>query len=170
MFKINLKEIVPDLEKRLKKLNVLRIAFTFLALLIIPVVPAMIVMAKYAKCLQLTRAVRTVKMYDKIPLTNALGYVSNITEAAQKLIDTGNLSEYRVVAGVMFVKEGTYITEEQALKEAAACFSIPAAVNAGMPEGSMKKLAEYAAKMQQDAVSAAANASQNADGNTNMWS
>ena len=149
MIKINLKEIVPDLEKRRAKLNTLRKIFMVLTFLIVPAVPAMIVLSK---------AVSTVKMYDKVPITNVLGYFPNVCEAAQKLIDTGNLADYRIVAGAMFVRNDTEMTEEQALREAAACFSIPAAVSAGLTEGGMSRLAKYAAGLQQQAISNAADA------------
>ena len=158
MVKINLKEIVPDLEKRCAKLNTLRKVFMALTFLIVPAVPAMIVLSKYGTCAQLCKAVRAVKMYDKVPITNVLGYFPNVLEAAQKLIDTGNLAGYRIVADAMFVREGTDITEEQALREAAAYFSIPAAVSAGLTDGKMGRLARYAAEVQQKAVNAAANA------------
>ena len=86
------------------------------------------------------------------------GGVERAAEAAQKLIDTGNLADYRIVAGAMFVRNDTEMTEEQALREAAACFSIPAAVSAGMTEGGMSRLAKYAAGLQQQAISNAADA------------
>ena len=158
MIKINLKEIVPDLEKRRAKLNTLRKIFMVLTFLIVPAVPAMIVMSKYGTCMALCKAVSTVKMYDKVPITNVLGYFPNVYEAAQKLIDTGNLADYRIVAGAMFVRNDTEMTEEQALREAAACFSIPAAVSAGLTEGGMSRLAKYAAGLQQQAISNAADA------------
>ena len=119
MFKINLKEIVPDLEKRRAKLNTLRKIFMVLTFLIVPAVPAMIVLSKYGTCMALCKAVSTVKMYDKVPITNVLGYFPNVCEAAQKLIDTGNLADYSIVAGAMFVRNDTEMTEEQALREAA---------------------------------------------------
>ena len=74
MIKINLKEIVPDLEKRRAKLNTLRKIFMVLTFLIVPAVPAMIVLSKYGTCMALCKAVSTVKMYDKVPITNVLGY------------------------------------------------------------------------------------------------
>ena len=58
----------------------------------------------------------------------------------------------------MFVRNDTEMTEEQALREAAACFSIPAAVSAGLTEGGMSRLAKYAAGLQQQAISNAADA------------
>ena len=61
MRRIDLKDIVPDLEGRLKKLNTLRKVFMVLALLIIPAIPAMIVLAKYGACMQLCHAVQAVR-------------------------------------------------------------------------------------------------------------
>ena len=97
MRQINLKDIVPDLEGRLKKLNTLRKVFMVLALLIIPAVPAMIVLAKYGACMQLCHAVQAVKVKGKMPIFMLFAFASNEREAAQKLIDTGNLAGYPAI-------------------------------------------------------------------------
>ena len=105
MRRINLKDIVPDLEGRLKKLNTLRKVFMALTLLIVPAVPAMIVLAKYGACMQLCHAVQAVKLKGKMPIFMLFAFASNEREAAQKLIDTGNLAGYRIVGDVMIVRD-----------------------------------------------------------------
>ena len=128
VMKYNLDSIVPDLEARCKKLNTLRKVFMGLTLLIIPAIPAMIILGKYGECMQLCRIMNSVKMHDKVPITNVFGYAVNAREAAQKMIDTGNLAGYRIVGGAMIVKDGVEMTDEQAQREAAKYFSVPAAV------------------------------------------
>ena len=121
---IDLKTIVPDLQKRCEKLQKASKIMMIAAFLIIPAVPAMIVMSKYGYCARLCRIVNYVKAQEKVPLTQVLGYAKNSVQAAQKLIDTGNLEGYRIVADAMLVKEGVEITEEDALKEAAAYYNL----------------------------------------------
>ena len=130
--KYNLDSIVPDLEARCKKLNTLRKVFMGLTLLIIPAIPAMIILGKYGECIQLCRIMNNVKMHDKVPITNVFGYAVNAREAAQKMIDTGNLAGYSIVADVMFVRDGVEVTEQEAIEAFAARFNPVAAVNAGM--------------------------------------
>ena len=123
---------------------------------ILPLLPAMRVMSKYGYCAQLCRIVNYVKAQEKVPLTQVLGYAKNSVQAAQKLIDTGNLEGYRIVADAMLVKEGVEITEEDALKEAAAYYNLQAAVNMGMDPNDMPEVAKMAAKLQQANLEAAA--------------
>ena len=137
VMKYNLDSIVPDLEARCKKLNTLRKVFMGLTLLIIPAIPAMIILGKYGECMQLCRIMNSVKMHDKVPITNVFGYAVNAREAAQKMIDTGNLAGYRIVGGAMIVKDGVEMTDEQARREAAKYFSVPAGVPSGMTPESM---------------------------------
>ena len=153
---INLKAIVPDLQKRCEKLRKASKIMMIAAFLFIPAIPAMIVMSKYGYCAQLCRIVNYVKAQEKVPLTQILGYAKNSVQAAQKLIDTGNLEGYRIVAGAMLVKEGVEITEEDALKEAAAYYNLQAAVNMGMDPNDMPEVAKMAAKLQQANLEAAA--------------
>ena len=153
---IDLKTIVPDLQKRCEKLQKASKIMMIAAFLIIPVIPAMIVMSKYGYCAQLCRIVNYVKAQEKVPLTQVLGYAKNSVQAAQKLIDTGNLEGYRIVADAMLVKEGVEITEEDALKEAAAYYNLQAAVNMGMDPNDMPEVAKTAAKLQQANLEAAA--------------
>lgn len=153
---INLKAIVPDLQKRCEKLQKASKIMMIAAFLIIPAVPAMIVMSKYGYCAQLCRIVNYVKAQEKVPLTQVLGYAKNSVQAAQKLIDTGNLEGYRIVADAMLVKEGVEITEEDALKEAAAYYNLQTAVNMGMDPNDMPEVAKMAAKLQQANLEAAA--------------
>ena len=153
---INLKAIVPDLQKRCEKLQKASKIMMIAAFLIIPVIPAMIVMSKYGYCAQLCRIVNYVKAQEKVPLTQVLGYAKNSVQAAQKLIDTGNLEGYRIVADAMLVKEDVEITEEDALKEAAAYYNLQAAVNMGMDPNDMPEVAKMAAKLQQANLEAAA--------------
>ena len=153
---INLKAIVPDLQKRCEKLQKASKIMMIAAFLIIPVIPAMIVMSKYGYCAQLCRIANYVKAQEKVPLTQVLGYAKNSVQAAQKLIDTGNLEGYRIVADAMLVKEGVEITEEDALKEAAAYYNLQAAVNMGMDPNDMPEVAKMAAKLQQANLEAAA--------------
>ena len=116
----------------------------------------MIVMSKYGYYAQLCRIVNSVKAQEKVPLTQVLGYAKNSVQAAQKLIDTGNLEGYRIVADAMLVKEGVEITEEDALKEAAAYYNLQAAVNMGMDPNDKPEVAKMAAKLQQANLEAAA--------------
>ncbi|HIU62940.1 MAG TPA: zinc-ribbon domain-containing protein [Candidatus Caccalectryoclostridium excrementigallinarum] len=153
---IDLKTIVPDLQKRCEKLQKASKIMMIAAFLIIPAVPAMIVMSKYGYNAQLCRIVNYVKAQEKVPLTQVLGYAKNSVQAAQKLIDTGNLEGYRIVAGAMLVKEGVEITEEDALKEAAAYYNLQTAVNMGMDPNDMPEVAKMAAKLQQANLEAAA--------------
>lgn len=153
---INLKAIVPDLQKRCEKLQKASRIMMIAAFLIIFAVPAMIVMSKYGYCAQLCRIVNYVKAQEKVPLTQVLGYAKNSVQAAQKLIDTGNLEGYRIVADAMLVKEGVEITEEDALKEAAAYYNLQSAVNMGMDPNDMPEVAKMAAKLQQANLEAAA--------------
>ena len=71
---INLKTIVPDLQKRCEKLQKASKIMMIAAFLIIPAVPAMIVMSKYGYYAQLCRIVNYVKAQEKVPLTQVLGY------------------------------------------------------------------------------------------------
>ena len=153
---IDLKTIVPDLQKRCEKLQKASKIMMIAAFLFIPAIPAMIVMSKYGYCTQLCRIVNYVKAQEKVPLTQVLGYAKNSVQAAQKLIDTGNLEGYRIVANAMLVKEGVEITEEDALKEAAAYYNLQAAVNMGMDPNDMPEVAKMAAKLQQANLEAAA--------------
>lgn len=153
---IDLKTIVPDLQKRCEKLQKASKIMMIAAFLIIPAVPAMIVMSKYGYYAQLCRIVNYVKAQEKVPLTQVLGYAKNSVQAAQKLIDTGNLEGYRIVANAMLVKEGVEITEEDALKEAAAYYNLQTAVNMGMDPNDMPEVAKVAAKLQQANLEAAA--------------
>ncbi len=153
---IDLKTIVPDLQKRCEKLRKASKIMMIAAFLIIPAVPAMIVMSKYGYYAQLCRIVNYVKAQEKVPLTQVLGYAKNSVQAAQKLIDTGNLEGYRIVANAMLVKEGVEITEEDALKEAAAYYNLQTAVNMGMDPNDMPEVAKMAAKLQQANLEAAA--------------
>lgn len=129
---IDLKQIVPELDKRCEKLNKLRKVMMVLAFLIVPAVPAMIVMSRYGYCAMLCRVVNAVKMRDKMLISECFGYAPNALDAARKLIDTGNLSGYRIVADVMFVRDGVEVTEQEAIGSFAARFNPVAAVNAGM--------------------------------------
>ena len=153
---IDLKAIVPDLQKRCEKLQKASKIMMLAAFLIIFAIPAMIVMSKYGYCARLCRIVNYVKAQEKVPLTQVLGYAKNSVQAAQKLIDTGNLEGYRIVADAMLVKEGVEITEEDALKEAAAYYNLQAAVNMGMDPNDMPEVAKMAAKLQQANLEAAA--------------
>ena len=125
---INLKNIVPDLKGRCKKLEkTYKILFPF-SLLIIPAVPTMIVMQKYGVCAQLCRIVDMISMRDIVPLITVFGYASNAADAARKLIETGNLKGYRLVADTVLVKDGVELSEEEAIRSYAALFSPVAAV------------------------------------------
>ena len=154
VMKYNLDSIVPDLEARCKKLNTLRKVFMGLTLLIIPAIPAMIILGKYGECMQLCRIMNNVKMHDKVPITNVFGYAVNAREAAQKMIDTGNLAGYRIVGGAMIVKDGVEMTDEQAQREAAKYFSVPAAVASGMTAESMGEVGRIAVAEQEKLMSA----------------
>ena len=149
MRRINLKDIVPDLEGRLKKLNTLRKVFMVLALLIIPAIPAMIVLAKYGACMQLCHAVQAVKLKGKMPIFMLFAFASNEREAAQKLIDTGNLAGYRIVGDVMIVRDDIEMTDEEAWEEAAPYFNAAAAINMGMTADNMPECYKKIIEIQQ---------------------
>lgn len=129
---IDLKQIVPELDKRCEKLNKLRKVMMVLAFFIVPAIPAMIVMSRHAYCAMLCRVVNAVKMRDKMLISECFGYAPNALAAARKLIDTGNLAGYSIVADVMFVRDGVEVTEQEAIEAFAARFNPVAAVNAGM--------------------------------------
>lgn len=149
MRQINLKDIVPDLEGRLKKLNTLRKVFMVLTFLIIPAVPAMIVLAKYGACMQLCHAVQAVKVKGKMPIFMLFAFASNEREAAQKLIDTGNLAGYRIVGDVMIVRDDIAMTDEEAWEEAAPFFNVNAAINMGMTVDNMPECYRRIIEIQQ---------------------
>lgn len=149
MRRINLKDIVPDLEGRLKKLNTLRKVFMALTLLIVPAVPAMIVLAKYGACMQLCHAVQAVKLKGKMPIFMLFAFATNERAAAQKLIDTGNLAGYRIVGDVMIVRDDIPMTDEEAWEEAASYFNAAAAINMGMTADNMPECYKKIIEIQQ---------------------
>ena len=148
---IDLKQIVPELDKRCAKLNKLRKVMMALAFLIVPAVPAMIVMSKYGYCRQLCAIVDAVSLRNAVPLISVFGYAPNAKEAAEKLIETGNLPDHRLVAGLVLVKNGVEMTEQEAVECTAALYSPSAAAAAGLSAENMspemlKVAAVYAAR------------------------
>ena len=103
---VKLKAIVPDLHARCKRLErAYKILFP-MTLLFVPAIPAMIVMSKYGYCRQLCAIVDAVSLRNAVPLISVFGYAPNAKEAAEKLIETGNLPDHRLVAGLVLVKNG----------------------------------------------------------------
>lgn len=149
---INLKEIVPDMERRCKKLHTLSIVFRILALLIIPAIPAMIVLAKYGNCMRLCRAINAVRMQDSTPLLLVFGYAPNAADAARKLIETGNLPGYKLVADAVLVREDIDMSEEQAIGLYAQYYIPYAAVSYGLTPETMPEPMKKAAGMQSSAA------------------
>lgn len=149
---VNLKEIVPDMERRCKKLHTLSIVFRILTLLIVPAIPAMIVLAKYASCLQLCRAINAVRMQDSTPLLLVFGYAPNAADAARKLIETGNLPGYKLVADAVLVREDIDMSEEQAIEVYAQYYIPYAAVSYGLTPETMPEPMKKAAGMQSSAA------------------
>lgn len=127
------KYVVPDLETRCRKYNkAIRILFPF-TLLILPAIPWMILSTKAARYSQLQRVVQVVKQQEKVLLLSLFGYTPNAAAVARKLIETGNLAGYRLVADVMLVKEGIEVSEEEAKAEQAKLFNAYAAASMGAP-------------------------------------
>ena len=127
------KYIVPDLETKSQKYNkALKILFPF-TLLILPAIPWMILSVKASRYGQLYRIVQVVKQQEKVLLISLLGYTPNAASVARKLIETGNLAGYRLVADIMLVKEGIEVSEEEARAEQAKLFNAFAAASMGAP-------------------------------------
>ena len=127
------KYIVPDLETKCKKYNkALKILFPF-TLLILPAIPWMILSVKASRYGQLYRIVQVVKQQEKVLLISLLGYTPNAASVARKLIETGNLAGYRLVADIMLVKEGIEVSAEEARAEQAKLFNAFAAASMGAP-------------------------------------
>ena len=147
VYRINLKDIVPDMERRCKKLHTLSIVFRILTFLIVPAIPAMIVLAKYGACVRLCHVIEAVKMQDHTPLITVFGYAPNAADAARKLIETGNLKGYKLVADAVLVREDIDMSEEQAMEIYAPYFSPYAAVSMGLTADTMPEPMKKAAKM-----------------------
>lgn len=148
---VKLKAIVPDLHARCKRLErAYKILFP-MTLLFIPAIPAMIVMSKYGYCRQLCAIIDAVSLRNAVPLISVFGYAPNAKEAAEKLIETGNLPDHRLVAGLVLVKNGVEMTEQEAVECTAALYSPSAAAAAGLSAENMspemlKVAAVYAAR------------------------
>ena len=76
-------------------------------------------------------------------------FASNEREAAQKLIDTGNLAGYRIVGDVMIVRADIAMTDEEAWEEAAPYFNAAAAINMGMTADNMPECYKKIMEIQQ---------------------
>ena len=61
--------------------------------------------------------VNTVKSQDKILIAQLGKDEEKGLELVKKLLDTGNLSEYSLVADVILVREGTFVSESEAKRE-----------------------------------------------------
>ena len=108
---VKLKAIVPDLHARCKRLErAYKILFP-MTLLFIPAIPAMIVMSKYGYCRQLCAIVDAVSLRNAVPLISVFGYAPNAKEAAEKLIETGNLPDHPEMLKVAAV----YAAREEAI-------------------------------------------------------
>ena len=147
---IKLKEIVPDMERRCKKLHTLSNVFRVLVLLILPVIPAMIILSKYGYCMMLCRIINAVRMRDSTPLITVFGYAPNAADAARKLIETGNLPGYKLVADAVLVREDIDMSDEQAIKEYSAYFNAYAAATAGLTPETMPEPMKLASKIQSE--------------------
>lgn len=100
---IPVKYVVPDLEKSAAAtISCARRCLYFF--LFFPAIILMIILPKWAQYHRLNNFVKSVKTQDKVLLLPYLGYIQNSKEIAQALIDTGNLADYHLVAGIMLVK------------------------------------------------------------------
>lgn len=59
--------------------------------------------------------VNTVKTREKVLLIDIFPFEANALELAQALIDTGNLAEFELVAGVLLAKKELHVSEEEAV-------------------------------------------------------
>ena len=120
---IPVKYVVPDLEKKCRSYDKLRTALFCTFFLFIPAFILMIILPKWAQYHRLNNFVKATKMQDKVLLLQYFGYVQNAEEIAQALIDTGNLADYHLVAGIMLVKNGVEVSEEEAIAAYSAIFN-----------------------------------------------
>ena len=123
------KYIVPGLEAKARKYSrAMTILFPF-CLLILPAIPWVVLSVKASRYTQLLRITQFVKQQEKVPLISVLGFTPNAAAVAQKLIDTGNLAGYRLAGGVLLVKEGIEMSDEEAKAECARLYgAYPAAM------------------------------------------
>ena len=84
-----------------------------------------------------------------MPIFMLFAFASNEREAAQKLIDTGNLAGYRIVGDVMIVRDDIAMTDEEAWEEAAPYFNAAAAINMGMTADNMPECYKKIIEIQQ---------------------
>ena len=104
------------------------ILFPF-CLLILPAIPWMVLSVKASRYTQLLRITQFVKQQEKVPLISVLGFTPNAAAVAQKHIDTGNLARYRLAGGVLLVKDGIEMSDEEAKAECARLYgAYPAAM------------------------------------------
>ena len=124
---IPVKYVVPDLEKKCRNYDRARTALFCTFFLFFPAIILMIILPKWAQYHRLNNFVKSVKTQDKVLLLPYLGYIQNSKEIAQALIDTGNLADYHLVAGIMLVKNGVEVSEAEAIAEYSAMFNPQAA-------------------------------------------
>ena len=123
------KYIVPGLEAKARKYSrAMTILFPF-CLLILPAIPWMVLSVKASRYTQLLRITQFVKQQEKVPLVSVFGFTPNAAAVAQMLIDTGNLAGYRLAGGVLLVKDGIEMSDEEAKAECARLYgAYPAAM------------------------------------------
>ena len=137
--------VVPDVEGKYKKMRVLRVlgigiavagflcsilcillsvaadinSIPFMSIpMVFIFVGMMLFMLFNYKAMQYARVkavVNTVKSRDKVLLMDIFSFESNALELAQAMIDTGNLSDYELVAGVLLAKKELHISEREAI-------------------------------------------------------
>ena len=87
--------------------------------------------------MMLCRIINAVRMRDSTPLITVFGYAPNAADAARKLIETGNLPGYKLVADAVLVREDIDMSDEQAIKVYSAYFNAYAAATAGLTSETM---------------------------------
>lgn len=117
MTTLPIKYIVPDIEGKVRRLDKVVIVLFCTSFLIIPAFALIFINIKWGVYRRLALFIRTAKNQDKIVPAYFFGYLTNMREVMQALIDTGNLSGYHIVADVMMVKDGVEISEQEALAE-----------------------------------------------------
>ena len=140
-----LKFIRPDMDKRYKKICRARKFFMYLAILPPFMICFMVFSSKKAKYDQLFLVRDIIYAQDKTLLFTVFGCNPLADETVQRMIDTGNLVGYRIVADVMAVKEGVDVSEEDAMSEYSAHVSVPMAVAYKLKLPVVKKDAEQSA-------------------------
>ncbi len=123
-----LKFIRPDMEKRYKKICTARKIFMFLAIIPPFMIGLMVYMSRKAKCEQIFMVRDIIYAQEKTLLFSVFGYYPHAADFVQRMIDTGNIRGYRIVADVMAVKDGVEMSEDDAMAAYSSQMTLPLAV------------------------------------------